>query len=333
MKNDQGISETAWRKSFSSDRLRLLVLPTEKCNLRCTYCYEDFSMGRMSAEIRSGLIKFLRKRKEDLRYLDIDWFGGEPLLFTNDILSVMEQVGEIFDAPSRTTIRSSITTNAVYLSLQTAERLIEASVDRFQVTLDGDRATHDQRRRQKSGLGTYDTIHGNVAALLGSDLPFTLTLRVHFDKNTINSVLSFVESKVVEFAKDPRVSVVFAELENLSPTQQLLVPELAKEDRQAAVDRLYTLVPTAHSKSTEQYVCYAAQPNAFVVRSSGQISKCTVALNDDLNAVGHLTENGDIIINERHAAWLAGWAEDNPTSLACPYAAILGVDEAFSRTI
>ena len=41
--------------SLSSRRLQLILMPTEQCNFRCTYCYESFSNGRMSQEVQDGV--------------------------------------------------------------------------------------------------------------------------------------------------------------------------------------------------------------------------------------------------------------------------------------
>ena len=41
----------------------LLILPTEKCNFRCVYCYEDYSKGRMSFDLQEGLIKWVTAAK------------------------------------------------------------------------------------------------------------------------------------------------------------------------------------------------------------------------------------------------------------------------------
>src|SRR5690242_7308023 len=73
--------------AFSNSNLQLILFPTEQCNFRCTYCYEDFALGRMSDEIISGVKNLIAKRK-DLKHLNIMWFGGEPTAALDIVLDI-----------------------------------------------------------------------------------------------------------------------------------------------------------------------------------------------------------------------------------------------------
>ena len=45
----------------SNKQLLLTILPTEGCNFRCEYCYEEHKQNKMSEETQEALIKFVRK--------------------------------------------------------------------------------------------------------------------------------------------------------------------------------------------------------------------------------------------------------------------------------
>src|SRR6266851_4736219 len=68
------------RDSFDPGQLSLILLPTERCNFRCTYCYEKFKQGGMRNEVVQGVKSLLSRRIPTLHTLNISWFGGEPLL-------------------------------------------------------------------------------------------------------------------------------------------------------------------------------------------------------------------------------------------------------------
>jgi uncharacterized protein len=54
--------------SFSNQVLHLILLPTEHCNFRCTYCYEDFSIGRMTPEIIDSIKRLIDRRLDGLKH-------------------------------------------------------------------------------------------------------------------------------------------------------------------------------------------------------------------------------------------------------------------------
>jgi len=67
------------QQHYRTDRLELTLLASEDCNLRCTYCYEDFARGTMRPDVREGVKALLRHRARTLNELSLSWFGGEPL--------------------------------------------------------------------------------------------------------------------------------------------------------------------------------------------------------------------------------------------------------------
>src|SRR5436305_15124639 len=67
------------QQHYRKDVMQLILLASEDCNFRCTYCYEDFARGTMKPAVRAGIKKLVEKRIKTLGQLDINWFGGEPL--------------------------------------------------------------------------------------------------------------------------------------------------------------------------------------------------------------------------------------------------------------
>ncbi|MDP4107320.1 MAG: radical SAM/SPASM domain-containing protein, partial [Bacillota bacterium] len=75
-----------------TDMMHLVLMPTEACNFRCTYCYETFARGNMNQKIINGLKTFVQEKASVLSSLHISWFGGEPLI----ALDVIEKLSESF---------------------------------------------------------------------------------------------------------------------------------------------------------------------------------------------------------------------------------------------
>ncbi|HDG7814594.1 TPA: hypothetical protein PCK03_004752 [Klebsiella quasipneumoniae] len=67
------------------------------------------------------------------------------------------------------------------------------------------------------------------------------------------------------------------------------------------------------------YICYAAKLNSFVIRSNGQIAKCTVALNSEVNNIGILKSDGRMDLNkEKLMAWGGALFNSEVSIRACP---------------
>src|SRR2546426_838955 len=76
----QNLLEEELAEWLRNDHLHLILFPTEQCNFRCTYCYEDFAIGRMTAATVASIKRLIDRRLRGLRSLVVSWFGGEPLL-------------------------------------------------------------------------------------------------------------------------------------------------------------------------------------------------------------------------------------------------------------
>lgn len=130
------LCEQKYMDIVEENTLRLIILPTEKCNFCCKYCYETFEKGKMSHEMQESLIKFVRKNIMKFSSMDVRWFGGEPL----EALDVIENLSSAFITICRAAKRnytSSITTNGYNLTLDNFRKLYSLKVYNYQITVDG----------------------------------------------------------------------------------------------------------------------------------------------------------------------------------------------------
>lgn len=51
------------------EKLHLIILPTEGCNFRCKYCYENHEANRMSEDTIEGIVNFVREKLPEYKYL------------------------------------------------------------------------------------------------------------------------------------------------------------------------------------------------------------------------------------------------------------------------
>ena len=78
--NEDIYMKELYLKTMKDDTLQIIILPTEKCNFKCIYCYEEFNNGKMSIQKVNQLIDFVQKKLKDKKSLRVEWFGGEPLI-------------------------------------------------------------------------------------------------------------------------------------------------------------------------------------------------------------------------------------------------------------
>ncbi|EHV9721001.1 radical SAM protein [Vibrio parahaemolyticus] len=299
--------------------LHLIIFPTEECSFRCTYCYEDFSIGIMKPDVVDVLKKFISSRTENIESLEISWFGGEPLLAKNVVIDIQEFINSL---PREMTISSNMTTNGFSLTRETARKLIKLNVKTFQITLDGKESDHNKTRIGKNGFPTFKKIWHNLIDLKTIDDDFLVILRVHVHPQNIYSVEGLVDDICREFGHDERYKIYIKGVNKLGGINdsELSVYNYLEQERVVQELESKVIKKSILYKPNNNYVCYASRLNSFAIRADGRVAKCTVALNDNSNNVGYLKEDGRIHIdNEKIKVWVRGIESGDSQELQCPY--------------
>jgi uncharacterized protein len=139
--NDQ-FSDAQIASVLSRKAQQLIILPTEKCNFRCSYCYEDFMIGKMKEPVIQGIERFMERRIPELSQFSISWFGGEPLMAKNIVLRIAAHASRLCKQHG-VSLDGGLTTNGYILDLDLFEELLSYNQRFFQITLDGWRDGHD----------------------------------------------------------------------------------------------------------------------------------------------------------------------------------------------
>jgi len=131
------------------------------CNLRCEYCFAskgDFGTGRelMNLETAKAAIDFLIKSSKDRHNLEVDFFGGEPLM-NFDVVKETVEYARNQEKKYNKNFRFTITTNGLLLTDDKID-FINENMDNVVLSLDGRKEINDRLRVTASGVGSYDTI-------------------------------------------------------------------------------------------------------------------------------------------------------------------------------
>jgi uncharacterized protein len=144
--------------------LNIIVVLNLDCNFDCIYCYEGDMKGKlyMTAETGELLLTFIRSRFTDkMKSINIDFFGGEPLLSKDLIKSISKRV-KLFTDSKGATYTFSLVTNGSLFRRDVALELAGLGLRGIKTTLDGPPELHDKCRPFRSGAGSFNAIVKNI---------------------------------------------------------------------------------------------------------------------------------------------------------------------------
>ena len=177
--------EAQYQRERQQSQFLLTILPTFGCNLGCDYCFVGKKKGAMDRERQDQIIDFVTKRFATQQFpsMAVDWFGGEPLL----ALGAIEYLSQAFlDLCARhdTPYSAQVITNGTMISDKAIDVMTRSGVDRLQITLDGLREIHDQRRPSK--LRVLSSFEQTVLGLERVVGKFVIRLRINVDKHNLS---------------------------------------------------------------------------------------------------------------------------------------------------
>jgi uncharacterized protein len=131
------------------------------CNLKCKYCFADEGEYKgcrklISAEVGKKAIDFVIKNSGPRRNIEIDLFGGEPLMAFETIKQIVEYAREQ-EKEHNKTIRFTMTTNSTLLNDENME-FIDKQMGNIVLSIDGRKEVNDKVRVRADGSGSYDKI-------------------------------------------------------------------------------------------------------------------------------------------------------------------------------
>ena len=149
-------------KARTSGVVKALCLHVaHSCNLNCSYCFA--SQGRfhgeralMSFETGKRAIDFLVENSGTRRNLEVDFFGGEPLLNWEVVKQIVEYARSI-ETEKGKNFRFTLTTNGMLIDDEVIE-FSNREMHNVVLSLDGRKEVHDRFRKDYAGNGSWETI-------------------------------------------------------------------------------------------------------------------------------------------------------------------------------
>ena len=182
------------------------------CNLACKYCFaeEGEYHGRralMSFEVGKKALDFLIANSGNRRNLEVDFFGGEPLMnwqVVKDLVAYGREQEKIHDK----NFRFTLTTNGILLNDEVQE-FVNKEMGNVVLSLDGRKEINDMMRPIRGGQGSYDQIEPKYQKMAESRNQTNYYVRgtfTHYNLDFAKDVLHMADLGFKQISVEPVVA-------------------------------------------------------------------------------------------------------------------------------
>lgn len=183
------------------------------CNLACKYCFaeEGEYHGRralMSFEVGKKALDFLIANSGNRRNLEVDFFGGEPLMNWNVVKQLVEY-GRSKEEQYNKKFRFTLTTNGILLDDEVME-FCNKEMSNVVLSLDGRKDINDFMRPSRNGKGSYEIIVPKFQKFAESREQMNYYVRGTFTRNNLDfaeDVIHFADLGFKQMSVEPVVSL------------------------------------------------------------------------------------------------------------------------------
>ena len=200
-------------KERSGDVVKALCLHVaHTCNLNCSYCFA--SQGKyhgeralMSFEVGKRALDFLMENSGSRTNLEVDFFGGEPLM-NWDVVKRLVEYARSVEKERGKNFRFTLTTNGVLIDDEVIE-FSNREMSNVVLSLDGRKEIHDRTRVDYAGNGSYDRIVPKFQKFVESRGGKNYYMRgtfTHANPDFTNDVFHMADLGFTELSMEPVVS-------------------------------------------------------------------------------------------------------------------------------
>ncbi len=211
------------------------------CNLKCKYCFAEEgeyhgSRSFMSLEVGKKAIDFLLKNSGNRKNLEVDFFGGEPLMNFDVVKDIVTYAREAEKAYNKN-IRFTITTNGVLLD-DDKIKYINDNMYNVVLSIDGRKEVNDKMRKTLNDQSSYDIILPKFQKLVNERGDKSYYVRGTFTKENLDfskDVVHLANQGFKQLSVEPVVAekglsytIEEEDLEKIFEEYEILADELIK---------------------------------------------------------------------------------------------------------
>lgn len=230
-------------KNRNTDIKALCLHVAHTCNLNCEYCFA--SQGKyhgeralMPFEVGKRALDFLIENSGSRHNLEVDFFGGEPLMNFEVVKKLVKYAREQEKLHNKN-FRFTLTTNGLLID-DDVIAFVNKEMSNVVLSLDGRKEVHDSLRKTISGQGSYDIIIPKFKKLVKARGGKNYYIRGTFTHNNIDflkDILHMADLGFTELSMEPVVcapdepyALTEEDLPILKEQYELLAKEMIKRD-------------------------------------------------------------------------------------------------------
>ncbi|MDY2713894.1 MAG: thioether cross-link-forming SCIFF peptide maturase [Candidatus Borkfalkiaceae bacterium] len=181
------------------------------CNLNCSYCFA--SQGKyhgdraiMSYEVGKRALDFLVENSGTRRNLEVDFFGGEPLMNFGVVKDLVAYARSI-EKEKNKNFRFTLTTNGLNITDEVID-FANKEMSNVVLSLDGRKEVHDRFRVDLAGRGSYDRIvplFQKFVEKRGGKNYYMRGTFTHYNPDFLNDIKAMLDLGFTEISMEPVV--------------------------------------------------------------------------------------------------------------------------------
>ena len=232
-------------KSKKNDVKALCLHVAHTCNLNCEYCFASQGNYKgkralMSFETGKRALDFLIENSGQKKNLEVDFFGGEPLM-NWEVCKKLVMYARSIEKSFNKNFRFTLTTNGMLID-DDVINFSNEQMDNVVLSLDGRKEVHDRFRKDIRGNGSYDVIVPKFQKLVKNRTKGTYYVRgtyTHFNTDFTNDIFHMADLGFKELSMEPVVcppddpyALTQSDLPTLLEQYEILAKEMIKREKQ-----------------------------------------------------------------------------------------------------
>ncbi len=172
----------------------VILLTTLNCNFACSYCYEAGAKDKknLSQQTCDEVISWFKYKIKSGGYkrINITYYGGEPLVNKKPIYYISHQLRPWCEA-NGVKYTFDMLSNGYLIDPHEVDEWIKLGFKGVQFTVDGDKASHDERRPLINGEETFERIMNNIEAIIDKDIKVSIS--GNYDQENVAAMVRLLD--------------------------------------------------------------------------------------------------------------------------------------------